>query len=105
METGVLSTKNVIDQVRAGTWKSESLWYGIEKGIVGLSPMSSLVPDKVKERVLATQAGITKGTVIVFKGPVKDQKGAARIAAGAVPSDGDLLGMNWFVQGVVGTTE
>jgi basic membrane protein A len=28
-----------------------------------------------------------------------------RIPAGAVATDQELLGMNWFVQGVVGTTE
>jgi hypothetical protein len=28
-----------------------------------------------------------------------------RIAAAKSASDGELLGMNWFVNGVVGTTE
>ena len=36
-------------------------------------------------------------------GPVYDQNGAAAIASGTVPADGDLLGMSWFVKGVEGS--
>jgi basic membrane protein A and related proteins len=39
----------------------------------------------------------------VFWGPVKDQSGKLRIAAGENATDEVLLGMNWFVEGVVGT--
>jgi basic membrane protein A and related proteins len=41
----------------------------------------------------------------VFFGPVKDQEGKLRIAKGASASDKELLGMTWFVEGVVGTTQ
>jgi basic membrane protein A len=41
----------------------------------------------------------------VFVGPIKDQSGAEKVAAGAAMSDEELLGMTWFVQGVIGTTE
>ena len=34
-----------------------------------------------------------------------NQEGAVKVAAGSAMSDGDMLGMTWFVQGVVGTTE
>jgi basic membrane protein A len=36
---------------------------------------------------------------------VKDQAGKVRIAADKTPEDGALLGMDYFVQGVIGTTE
>ena len=35
-----------------------------------------------------------------FTGPILDQDGKERYAAGVVAPDGDLLGMNWYVKGV-----
>ena len=43
------------------------------------------------------------GKLVVFKGPVLDQSGTVRIQDGALPTDKELLEMNWFVQGVVGS--
>ena len=95
----------VVDSVRKGTWTSVSTWPGMEKGIVDLAPFGPMVPDAVKARVEAQKARIIAGDDMVFAGPVKDQKGNAKIAAGAKATDKELLGMTWFVEGVVGTTE
>jgi len=38
----------------------------------------------------------------VFTGPLTNQKGEVVVAEGQSMSDGDMLGMNWFVQGVEG---
>ncbi len=97
--------EQIVTEVRDGSWKSRSDWYGMEKGIVALSPMTDLVPRAVQDMVLAKKAEILAGTAAVFEGPVSDQTGTLRIAAGESASDEALLGMNWFVQGVVGTTE
>ena len=35
-----------------------------------------------------------------FTGPIVDQDGKERYAAGVVAPDKDLLGMNWYVKGV-----
>ena len=96
---------DVVDSVRKGTWTSASTWPGLEKGIVDLAPYGPMVPEAVKARVEAQKARIIAGEDMVFAGPVKDQKGQERIAAGAKATDKELLGMTWFVQGVVGTTE
>ncbi len=94
-----------VEEVRAGTWKPASLWPGLESGIVDLSPYGPMVPQDVRTRVDARKQEIIDGKFTVFKGPVKDQSGKVRIAEGAVPPDGDLLGMDWFVEGVAGTTK
>jgi hypothetical protein len=52
---------------------------------------------------LSEKAKIESGSWDVFNGPVMDQSGQTVIAAGEVPSDGDLLGMGYFVKGVEGT--
>lgn len=95
----------IINQVKAGTWKAESAWLGMDAGIVALAPFGPMVPKEVQDKVTAQQAEIASGSFKVFSGPVKDQQGAVKIADGTVASDETLLGMTWFVQGVVGTTE
>ena len=93
-----------VKQVQAGTWKPEAIWSGLEAGIVDLAPMGDMVPANIKEKVMAKKAAIIGGEK-VFVGPIKDQDGKERVAAGAAMPDGDMLGMTWFVQGVVGTLE
>jgi basic membrane protein A len=97
--------RNVIEQVRQGTWKAESVWPGMETGIVDLAPFGTMVPKDLQDKVMAAKAEIVAGKNKIFVGPIKDQKGTVKIADGVVAPDTDLLGMTWFVQGVVGTTE
>jgi basic membrane protein A len=97
--------RQIVEQVRKGTWKSESIWYGMKEGIVDLAPFGPMVPDSVRQKVLAKKKQILDGSTDVFAGPVKDQKGTVRIPAGRTATDEEMLGMKYFVQGVVGTLE
>lgn len=94
----VKMTKSVMD----GTWKSEDLWPGFEEDIIRLAPISDLVPDSVKVKVLYYKEEIKNGKYKIFKGPIKDQKGNIKVKSGEVLSDKDLLEMFWFVEGVIG---
>ena len=93
-----------VKQVQAGEWKSESIWVGLEAGVVDLAPMGAMVPKDVQEKVMAKKQAIIGGEK-VFVGPIKDQAGNEKVAAGQAMADGDMLGMTWFVEGVVGTIE
>lgn len=97
--------KEIVEEVKAGKFKSRDIWYGLEKGVVGLSPFGPMVPEKIKEKVLKIKEEIKKGKFKVFTGPIKDQQGKIRIPAGKVASDQELLGMDWFVEGVIGNTK
>ncbi|HSM73847.1 MAG TPA: BMP family ABC transporter substrate-binding protein [Desulfobacterales bacterium] len=97
--------EEIVTAVRDGSWTSQSHWYGMDKGMVALSPMTELVPQAVQDMVMAKKAEITAGTFKVFTGPISDQAGTLRIPAGESAADEALLGMDWFVRGVVGTTE
>ncbi len=97
--------KEVVTAVRNGTFEPGARWLGMESGIVDLSPMSDMVPADIQQAVLAQKEAIISGQFTVFRGPVKDQAGTVRIPEGTVPEDGALLGMDYFVQGVIGTTE
>ncbi|MEE4314681.1 MAG: BMP family ABC transporter substrate-binding protein, partial [Desulfofustis sp.] len=93
-----------VKQVMDGSWQSASVWPGLAEGIVDLSPISDVVPQEVRDQVMAKKAAIIAGEE-VFTGPINDQSGAEKVAAGTAMTDEELLGMTWFVQGVIGTTE
>jgi simple sugar transport system substrate-binding protein len=68
--------------------------------MIKLGPISSVVPAAVKSKVSQIEAEIKAGKFHPFAGPVVDQDGKQRLAAGSVMSDKDLGGMNYYVEGV-----
>jgi len=96
----------IVKEVRAGTWKGgRALWWGMDKGVVDITPFGPMVPKAVQDKVLAKKAELVKGVDNIFVGPIKGQAGDVKIAAGARAEDKDLLGMTWFVEGVVGSVQ
>jgi len=53
-------------------------------------------------QIQAVEADLRSGKAHVFAGPLRDQSGRERVAAGAVLSDPDIFSMNWLVQGLDG---
>jgi len=92
----VARTKAAMD----GTWKEQSIWDGLKEGIVQMAPYGPGVTDAARAAADATKAGIIAGTLHPFIGPVTDNKGTVRIAAGVKPSDADLFKQDWYVAGV-----
>ena len=93
----------VAEEVHNGTWKSQSIWWGMKEGLVSLAPMSDRIPADVQQLVKEKTAALISGQLHPFAGPINDQNGNQQVATGAIPSDGDLLGMSYFVEGVQGT--
>jgi len=91
-------SQEVID----GSWQSRDVWGGIKAGMVSLAPINPIVPGDVVVVVEAKRDAIENGSFHPFQGPVKDQDGSVRIAAGTTISDADLQKMDWYVQGVQG---
>lgn len=92
----------VAEEVHNGTWKSEQLWGGLTEGYVDLAPMSDKVPADVQTYVNEVKAKIVAGELHIFSGEIKDNKGNVAVPAGTTLSDGEMLGMNFFVEGVQG---
>jgi basic membrane protein A and related proteins len=95
----------VVDEVRKGTWKAGAVWPGMDTGIVDLAPFGPMVPKELQDKVNAEKAKIIAGEQKIFVGPIKDQNGEVKLGAGKVASDEELLGMTWFVEGVIGSTK
>jgi len=94
-----------IDTVQAaidGKWETHSYWGGLGDDVVRLADYSAKVPQDVRDLVDAAKKEIIDNDQI-FCGPIKDQAGNEVVAAGQCLSDEDKLGMQFFVEGVVGT--
>jgi basic membrane protein A len=97
----VKTIKAVLD----GTWKSEQYWGGMNDGIVSVAPLADFAKPEAKAKVAEVKAKFEANSFEVFTGPIKDQTGAVRVKAGEKLSDADQLSMDWFVQGVEGSTK
>ena len=85
----------------AGTWKSTDTWGGFDSGLLTLSPFANM-PEDVAALATQTEADIKSGKNAVFTGPIRDQAGAEKVAAGKTLSDGELSAMQWLVAGIDG---
>ena len=119
--------RKILTDIHAGTWKSEDyFWLAAENAVdLGGKPGEPINPKFIDElkaiKVKTPDLGEISVHDLVFKrweqmkkspvefepytGPIKDQKGAEKYAAGAKAPLGDLLSINWFIDNVVGKVE
>ncbi|WP_439561221.1 BMP family ABC transporter substrate-binding protein [Roseinatronobacter sp.] len=103
--TGILDVwaPYYIERVQAvidGTWEAGDVWHGIVDGMVGFAPMSELIPEDVRAEAEGMIEAIAAGEYHPFTGPINRQDGSAWLADGEVASDGDLLTMDFYVEGI-----
>lgn len=94
--------KKAVSDAMAGTWKPGSVWGGIKEGMIKMAPFNPVVPKDVQDQVNKTAADIGAGKFHPFTGPMKDNEGKERLAAGKVITDADLSKMDYYVEGVQG---
>jgi basic membrane protein A and related proteins len=89
----------------AGTWKTGFYYGSMKDGFVKLAPYGASVTAKTKAMIALKLKGLKSGSFNEFTGPIKDQSGKVKIAAGTKLTVQQLYAMNWLVQGVVGTVK
>ena len=67
-----------------------------------IGEITDKVPADVKAEAEKVRDDIAAGTLHPFTGPINKQDGSPWLAEGATAPDGDLLGMNFFVEGIKG---
>ncbi|SLN76010.1 BMP family ABC transporter substrate-binding protein [Oceanibacterium hippocampi] len=92
-----------VKAVMDGTWESTDTWGGFDSGMVLLSDYSDKIPADVREMAEKAHDAIKAGTLHPFTGPINKQDGSVWLKAGETAPDGDLLGMNFYVEGVEGS--
>ncbi|HSV51303.1 MAG TPA: BMP family ABC transporter substrate-binding protein [Burkholderiaceae bacterium] len=95
----------IIDAARAGKPHPNFLRGGLKEGFVKMSAYGAMVPDAAKKGADDIKAKMVAGSFDIFKGPLKDNKGATVIAGGKSlkQTDIELEKMNYLVEGVVGS--
>jgi basic membrane protein A len=93
---------STVQEILDGTWSTHQYWGTMADDIVILTDYSPEVPDDVRQVVDAKKQEILDGGMDVFCGPINDQGGEEAVAAGECMADDAMLGMDWFVEGVVG---
>jgi basic membrane protein A and related proteins len=91
-----------IKAVLAGTWKPAEIKWGLKEGLVVMTPLNAAVTADAKKAFEEKRKALIDGTLQPFQGPVKDQSGAIKVAAGKTMPLPELMSMNFYVEGVDG---
>jgi basic membrane protein A len=92
-----------VQSILDGSWTSRAYWEGFDKDMVGLDTLTANCAPGTQEAVDAAKAKIISGELNPFAGPIADQSGAEKVAAGAKMTDDEIWNMSWFVKGVIGS--
>ena len=93
-----------VDRVQAvidGTWEQSDSWDGLAEKNVIMADYTNM-PDDVAARAEETEQKITSGEFEPFTGPINKQDGTEWLADGVKATEGELLGLNFYVEGVEG---
>jgi basic membrane protein A and related proteins len=96
-----------IDEVRkvmAGTWTGgRHIAYGLKENMVVLMPLNKSVPPETARLFEEKKRAIIDGALSPFSGPLKDNAGVVKLAAGSTLTNEQLMSINWFVDGIDGS--
>jgi simple sugar transport system substrate-binding protein len=91
-----------VQAVLDGTWTSGHTWGGMKDGEVVMGEITEVVPADLKAEAEGMIAAITDGSYHPFTGPINKQDGSVFLAEGEVATDEQLVGMNFYLEGMVG---
>lgn len=94
---------STVQKVMDGTWRPQDYWGGMKDDVIRIPGYNKSIPAPVVAEAKKIVAGIQAGTFHPFTGPIKDQTGKVRVPAGKRMTNGELAGMNWYVQGIQGS--
>jgi len=79
---------------------------GLKEGFCKVSPYGAMVSEKAKADADAAKAKFMDGTMVIYKGEIKDNTGKVVIPAGSELKQQDITleQMGWMVEGVIGKT-
>ena len=95
---------DTVKKVLEGSWKGNRITrWGLKEGAVALSPLNPSVPADVAKVFNERKQSMVAGKFAPFTGPLKDNAGKERVATGVAMTDQELVSMNWYVEGVLGS--
>lgn len=95
---------HLVQQVMSNSWNNTPVWWGLKENAIDLADINTQAVSPAAQKALSQKRDdIIAGRFDPFAGPISDQSGAVKVAAGKSLSDADLSRLNWFVQGVDGS--
>ena len=97
---------DMVNDMKAGKAPGNFVRGGLKEGYVRTSAYGPAVPAAAKDKADAAKTAILNGSLAIYKGALKDNKGNTVIPAGTsyVITEPKLESMNYLVEGVVGST-
>ena len=92
-----------IQAVIDGTWETGDYYGNIADGFVSLAPFGDRVSEETIALIEQRQQELIDGEYYEFEGPLLDQDGELRVPEGERLTLEDILAMDWFVEGVIGS--
>lgn len=86
-----------------GTFEGYDERGGLASGMVSVKAWNSALTEEQMAKIKEAEASLSSGKSHVFAGPLKDQSGTERVAAGQVLPDPQIFGMDWLVEGSSGS--
>src|SRR5471030_1024123 len=97
---------DMVEAMKAGKASGNFVRGGLKEGYVRTSTYGPAVPAAAKDKADAAKTAILNGSLAIYKGALKDNKGNTVIPAGTsyVITEPELESMNYLVEGVLGAT-
>ena len=97
---------DMVNDMKASKAPGNFVRGGLKEGYVRTSAYGPAVPAAVREKADAAKLAILNGSLSIYKGALKDNKGNTVIPAGTsyLITEPKLEGVNYLVEGVVGST-
>ena len=93
-----------VRKVMAGTWTGgQQIADGLKEHMVVLTPLNKSIPPDVAKLFEDRKHAIMDGKLLLFAGPLKDNTGVTKVAAGTALTHEELKAINWYVEGVDGS--
>jgi basic membrane lipoprotein Med (substrate-binding protein (PBP1-ABC) superfamily) len=93
-----------IKKIIAGNWQSAGLpLVGIDVGLADITPLNAAIPAAARAKIEQTRQAMIDGSFNVYRGPINKQSGEIAVAGGETLDDAGLWGMDYFVEGIIGT--
>jgi len=97
---------DMVNDMKAGKAPGNFVRGGLKEGFVRTSAYGPAVSAAAKEKADAAKTAILNGSLAIYKGALKDNKGNTVIPAGTsyAITEPKLESMNYLIEGVVGST-
>jgi len=94
---------NRLSNVLSNSDKAINYWWGMDTDVVDIIYTKSGLPRETIQTIKFMKEMIINGTYHPFRGPLYDNKGVLRLDEGHNLAPEDILTMDWFVEGVLGS--